>query len=120
MNKINVPLSFPLNLALVKQSNQGLYVFRIPYERIVKPGERVLCKTYQGEMPGVVDSVVEIGSQEALDFIMKALDVRRLEPVIARMTRYDYDDTATYYAGRGLEKEDPAGTCVTVHIPHFD
>ena len=120
MKKIAVPLSFPFQLALVKQSTPTLYVFRVPYERIVKPGDNVICKTCQGEMPGVVDSVIEIGSQVALDFVMKAINVRRLEPIIARMTRYDYDDTATYYAGRGLEKEDPGDTCITVHVPHFD
>lgn len=117
MKKTYGSLAFPLGLALVRQDNARFYMFRIPCARFVKPGDHVLCKTCQGEMPGVVDSTLMIDSQETLDFIMKAVGVMRLEPIIARMDRCDFDDDATFYQGQGLETATVPETWVTVQLP---
>ena len=118
-------LKFPIGLAEVLQ-NGTRYLFRVPVDG-VKKGDHVMCKTKNGEMPGVVDSIIAIiPSQEVLDFILQLANVSRLEPVIG-VTHVAYmDDRNTYYRGKGVpvpEKPKCAGKssqCVTVHLPNGD
>ena len=123
------PLKFPVTVALVKQANGNKYLFRVQNGQVDK-GTHVLCKTAIGEQPGVVDSIVSCKNQEALDFLMDAARVKRLEPIVATASYYYMTDIDTYYAGKGVEKNTPVSiqtenkkpkeSWITVHMPNGD
>ena len=125
MNKVFAPLSFPVCLALVKMENGRKYLFRAPTSGLEK-GMRVVCKTVHGEQPGVVDSLIIIRGQEALDFVLETAGVSRLEPIVGTV-HVDYlPGTETYWRGKGIEKESlpvttssakPGDPWITVHMP---
>ena len=124
MNEFVLPY-FPANLALVKMANGKKYLFRSPAYQVTE-GMRVLCKTRNGEQPGIVDSIVRVATQKELDFVLEVAGVSRLEPIIG-IINYNYlKDTNTYYRGKGIHrKEEPVTTTnakpgdpwIVVHMP---
>lgn len=122
------PMECPVDLVLVRQANGQKYLFSARTGQTAK-GSHVLCRTRNGEQPGVVDAVVTVNNPDAIDFIMEAAHVERLEPVIAVMTPNYWSGAETYRRGKGVEKPDepvtttnvpPDAPYITVHLPSGD
>ena len=118
-------LSYPTCLALVKMANNSKYLFRAPVY-VLRIGMSVVCKTVNGEQPGVVTSIVIVETPEELDFVLEAAHISRLEPVVG-ITNISYlNDQATYIRGKGIAQEPLPETIssakeddpwITVHMP---
>lgn len=128
MKKLYIPMKVPVSLALVKMANGEKYLFSARTGQVAK-GSRVLCRTRNGEQPGIVIAIVTVNDQEAVDFVMEVGRLERLEPIIAVMTPDYWSDAQTYWRGKGVEKPDEPVTItnvptdapyITVHLPSGD
>ena len=121
-------LVFPVGLVLVTMANGRDYLFRVPLhgaDEGCHPGARVLCQTRNGEQPGVISGYTAVPDSESLDFILRAAGVTRLEPLTAVLKPVPFDDSATYYRGKGVRdlpvtttNARPGDPYITVHLPN--